>query len=167
VLLTPWRELNLEWEWSGNQLIVIRVQIDRDLFSRTLINGMLDSKRPKDPCDMAPLRTLSKLDPSADTTTSAVTIVVAIFEVLNSSIVWSEIGVVGVAVRVKCTRLFVLGMVERPLWDYDGCVFGLELWVRVVKYESREDRFRAYDEHTIVPVILCAAVGDAIGSSVE
>jgi hypothetical protein len=84
--LTPWRKLNLEWQRSRNKLVVIRVQIDI-YFLSCIINRILESVRPKDPCYIAPLCTLSKLDPSTDTAASAVSVVIAVFKVLSSSIV--------------------------------------------------------------------------------
>ena len=128
VPLTPRRELNLERLRSTNHLVFIRVQIDRNLLS-LLINRMLNSERPKNPCNLAPLRTLGDLDPSADAAASAVIVVIAVFKGLGSSVVPGEVGVVEIAVWVVGTCIFIFGMVEGPVGDYDGCIFGLELRV--------------------------------------
>lgn len=168
MLLTPRRKLDLERQRSTNQLSFPRLNIELNLLSRSLINCMLDSERPKKPCHLAPLRTLGELDASADAAARAVIVVIAVFKVLASCIVPGEIGVVEIAVWVVGLWVFVLGMVEGPVWYYDGCIFGLEL--RVSRFEvwvCVGDEVTTYDEHAVVPVILCAAVGDASGYSVQ
>jgi hypothetical protein len=88
---------------------------------------MLESKRPKNVCNLAPLRTLGELHPSTDPAAGAVSVVIAVFKVLGSSVVRGELGVIEIAVWVEGPRIFVLGMVEGPMGDYDGRIFGLEL----------------------------------------
>jgi hypothetical protein len=134
--LTPRRELDLVWQRSTNHLLLIRVQIDRNLLSRLLINRMLHSERPKKSCNLAPLRALGELDPCADAAARAVIVVITILKVLGSGIVPSEVGVVDIAIWIEGTSVFVLGMVEGPVGNDDGCVFGLELRVSccVVKF---------------------------------
>lgn len=95
---------------------------------------MLESKCPKKSCNLAPLRALGELDPSADTAAGAIIVVIAILKVLGSSVVPGKVGVIEIAVWVVGICIFVLGMVEGPVGDYDGCIFWLES--RVSGYEA-------------------------------
>jgi hypothetical protein len=131
--LTPRRELDLVWQRSTDHLLLIRIQIDRNLLSRLLINRMLHPESPKKSCNLTPLRALGELNSRADSAARAVIVVIAVLKVLGSSIVPCEVGVVDIAVWVEGTSIFVLGMVEGPVGNDDGCIFGLELWVSCCK----------------------------------
>jgi hypothetical protein len=127
---------------------------------------MLHSERPKKSCDLAPLRALGELDPRADAAARAVVVVIAVLEVFGPCVVPREVRVVDVAVWVEATSIFVLGVVKGPVRDDDGCVFGLELPVNCVIL-SAEDGVMAYNEHTVVPVILGAAVRDTSRNALQ
>lgn len=68
---------------------------------------MLESERPQNACNLAPLRPLGKLDASADAAASAVVVVVAVFKVFCSGVVPGEVRVVEVAVWVVGFCIFV------------------------------------------------------------
>lgn len=127
--LTPRRELDLERLRSTNHLVFIRVQIDRDLLPRLLVDCMLESEGPENPRNLAPLRTLGELDSSAYAAPGTVVVMIAVLKVLGASVVPSEVRVVDIAVWVVVLWIIVFGVVKGPVRDHDGCVFGLKLRV--------------------------------------
>lgn len=82
--LTSRCKLHLKRQRRGNKLVIECVQININLLIP--MNRVLKSKRPKDLCDLAPLRALGELHSSTDTAACAISIVVAVFEVFISGV---------------------------------------------------------------------------------
>lgn len=98
--LTSRRELHLERCRSTYHLIFIRIEIDCDPLV-LLVNRMLNLKRPKNLCYLAPLGALSDLDACADGAAGAVIVVTAVFEVLGFCVNPGWLRVTEIPIRSK------------------------------------------------------------------
>lgn len=126
MLRASWRKPDLERLRPRDQLVLECLCVDRNLLARSLINSVLKTESPQHCRKHAELRTFSELDTRADTAASSVGVVVAVLVVLACSVLACQTWVILVAVRIVSVGVVVLRVVESPVGNNYGGVFGLD-----------------------------------------
>jgi hypothetical protein len=120
------RKPDLERLRPRDQLVLECLCVDWNRLAGFLINSVLDTESPQHCRKHTELRTLSELDTRTDAAASSVGVVIAVLVVLACSVLACQTWVIKVAVGIVSVGLIVLRVVESPVGNHYGGIFGLD-----------------------------------------